>query len=626
MIADFSRSLGHLRDLLIRGDPAFWPELARRARTAAAFEELIALATMRKRGLARGPAPSAEALSVRLALIGAYTTYPLRELVELMLWANGIDAVVWTGEYDNYVSEILDESSPLYAAAPQVVVLMPSVARCRYEGELTDDRSKQEQQVRAHVDRLLGLCESCRDRSKAELILCNYPLPSDFDLGAFRTRTLASDWSFRKAVNLELGLRAPPFVHVCDVEFLSARRGALACRDPRMWFESKQAGSPGLLVEVANELTHLAKSLRSSAKKVLALDLDNTLWGGVIGDDGLDGIELGTTSPRGEAFRAFQSYVASLKKRGVLLAVCSKNDHARAAEVFEKHPEMVLRMNDFAAFAANWNAKSDNLHAIAAELNLGLDSFVFVDDNPAEVEIVRQFAPAVETILLGPDPAYYVSQLADCRWFEPRSVTFEDLGRTDLYRAEGERRALLASVTDMDRYLESLEMRATVKPFRRSDVTRITQLVNKSNQFNLTTRRRTEGEIAAMISEGPTRGFTIRLSDRFGEHGLIAVVICKLAGATMEIDTWVMSCRVLKRQVEEETVNAIMELAASLGAERVRGHYLPTAKNSMVRDLFPRMGFVPSGELPGHLTFEIDPRSYRRKSTRIRTQVNNDDG
>jgi FkbH-like protein len=225
---------------------------------------------------------------------------------------------------------------------------------------------------------------------------------------------------------------------------------------------------------MAREVSHLATSLRRPPKKVLVVDLDNTLWGGTIGDDGVEGIELGTTSARGEAFRAFQSYIASLKRRGVLLAVCSKNDHERAAEAFEKHPEMVLRMDDFVAFKANWSPKSDNLRAIALELNLGIDSLVFADDNPAEIEIVRQFAPEVETIHLGSDPADYVAQLADCRWFEPRSVTREDMERTRQYRVEVERRVLLSSVTDMDAYLSSLDMLGIVKCFCQADVPKAT--------------------------------------------------------------------------------------------------------------------------------------------------------
>jgi FkbH-like protein len=528
---------------------------------------------------------------------------------------------MWTGEFDNYPSEILSPTSPLYAATPNIVVLMPSVARCRYDGALIDERALPAEQVRVHVEELLRLCATCHDRSNAEILLCNYPLPGEHDLGSFRTRTLASNWSFRKAVNLELGLRAPPFVQICDLEFLSARRGALSSSDARGWFESKQLGSPALLVDLARELVHVAISLRKPPRKVLVLDLDNTLWGGVIGDDGLDGIELGSTSPRGEAFRAVQSYVASLKDRGVLLAVCSKNDHARAVEAFEQHPEMVLRMTDFVAFKANWDPKPDNLRAIAAELDLGLDSFVFIDDSPAEIEVVRQFTPEVAAILLGPDPADYVAEIADCRYFEPRAISREDLERTKQYHAEAERKAPRSSFTDMASYLESLEMRCTVRPFSASDVPRIAQLVNKSNQFNPTTRRRTEAEIAAMLAPGPVRGFTVRLADRFGDLGLVAVVIVELHGVSLEIDTWVMSCRVLQRQVEDETMNAIVRLASSLGAESVRGRYLPTERNSMVRDLYPRMGFTPSDQSQAPGVFELDPRTYQPRSTRMQVEA-----
>jgi FkbH-like protein len=231
------------------------------------------------------------------------------------------------------------------------------------------------------------------------------------------------------------------------------------------------------------------------------LDLDNTLWGGVVADDGLEGIEVGDTSPRGEAFKAFQKYIASLKARGILLAVASKNDHAKAAEVFEKHPEMVLRLGDFVSFQANWEPKSDNIRRMAAELNLGLDSFVFVDDNPAEIEIVRQFAPEVATIELGPDPSEYVAQLQDCRLFEPRNITSEDVERTQQYQSEAQRQALSATITDMDAYLASLAMEGEIGGFAPVDIPRLAQLINKSNQFNLTTRRRTEADLLALARD-----------------------------------------------------------------------------------------------------------------------------
>src|SRR5439155_845647 len=236
-------------------------------------------------------------------------------------------------------------------------------------------------------------------------------------------------------------------------------------------------------------------------KKAIVLDLDGTVWGGVIGDDGLEGIEIGTTSPRGEAFRAFQQYIATLRRRGVLLAVCSKNDHATAVEPFERHPDMVLRMTDFAAFKANWQPKSENLRAIASELNLGVDSLVFLDDNPAEIELVRQFVPEVNTLLLGPDPAGYVAQLQDTRWFEPKGITPDDLARADRYRDDARRQELQSSLIDLTAYLESLDMRAIVRKFEPVDVPRISQLINKSNQFNLTTVRRSEAQLHAVMAD-----------------------------------------------------------------------------------------------------------------------------
>jgi len=369
--------------------------------------------------------------------------------------------------------------------------------------------------------------------------------------------------------------------------------GLEKAEDRRGWFESKQPGSPALLAVLASEVARLVAQVRSPMKKVLVLDLDNTLWGGVIGDDGLDGIELGDTSPRGEAFKDFQKYIKSLKDRGVLLAVCSKNDEAKALEPLEKHPEMVLKREDFVAFYANWEPKPENLRRMAAELRLGLDSFVFVDDNPAEVEIIRQFTPEVGRVLLGPDPAEYTAQLQDSRFFEPRQITKEDGVRSEQYYAEAQRKGMESQCADMDSYLASLEMVAEVLPFRSVDLPRITQLIAKSNQFNVTTRRRTEAELTA-ISQNPEYGhFSVRLRDRFGDHGLISVVILHFENGVAEIDTWLMSCRVLKRQVEEVVLNEILRQARVRSCREVRGIYLPTEKNGIVEDLFTKFGFIP---------------------------------
>jgi len=338
----------------------------------------------------------------------------------------------------------------------------------------------------------------------------------------------------------------------------------------------------------------------------------------VIGDDGLDGIEIGDTSPRGEAFKAFQQYLLTLTQRGVLLAVCSKNDHDKAVEPFEKHPEMVLRMKDFVCFKANWQPKSENIRQIARDLNLGLDSLVFIDDNPAEIEIVKQFVPEVNAVLLGPDPSEYAAVLQDARFFEPKNLTPEDLERVSQYKQEAERQEMLASVTDMDAYLQSLAMEGVMREFRPVDVARISQLINKSNQFNLTTRRRTEAEVHAVMADPSCFHFTVRLTDRFGDYGLICVVVCRVDGEEAEIDTWLMSCRVLKRQVEEEVLNQIVRLARQRGCARVRGTYRPTAKNGMVRNHYPNLGFTPALEAEDRLEFVLDTRSYESRPTRIR--------
>lgn len=605
-----------LKSLALSGDAAFWGHLAARSRHATSFSELFFLSTLRKK--AKLHAAESVQPRLRLALIGGYNLYPLHELVEHLLAVRGVACERFLGEYDNFVSEVLDDSSPLYAFKPDIAFILPNGSRCRFSGSLLDAVESQREAAVGAAEHLLDLARTFIARSGAAVILANLALPAELGLGSFRSRTLGADWSFCKAVNLELGLRAPAEVQICDLEFLSARRGITAAEDARAWYESKQLGSPDFLVDVAQELSHLIASRKQGPKKVLVLDLDHTLWGGVIAEDGIEGIELGDSSPRGEAFKAFQKYLLALSERGVLLAVCSKNDHARAVEVFEKHPEMVLRLEHFAAFKANWDPKSDNLQRIADELHLGLDSFVFADDNPAEIEIVRQFQPLVEGVLLGPDPAEFIGRLQAGRHFEPGNVTEEDLGRTAQYRQERRRTELAASVTDMPAYLASLEMRATIKEFDALDLPRIAQLIARSNQFNLTTARRSEAEIQGLLSRPDYRCFTMRLEDRFGDSGLISVVIAKIEDSVLVLDTCLMSCRVLKRQVEDEIMNEIFRLAELAGCARVRGVYLPTAKNGIVAGIYEAFGFVRTEDSAARKEFELEVGKYQVHSTKIR--------
>jgi FkbH-like protein len=606
-----------LHNLLRERNPRFLDVLRLRVAECGSFAEALKLNTLLRKGLKSGAFPK-PSKCLRLAIVGGSSLHPIADLVGLFLSVLGdLQVEMWTGEYDNYTAEILDEGSELYAFEPNVVVLFPSEIRAVYDGALEDSFGEQQATVARMASELLDLCDRAHAKSAAPIVLANFRLSSGFDPGPMRQSSLRFDYGFKKALNAQLGLRCPPHVRICDVEFLANRLGTAASFDPRLWFESKQPYSAELIVSVAREVAHVISSLTNAPKKLAILDLDNTLWGGAVGDDGVEGIEIGTTSPRGEAFRDFQLYLKSLKERGVLLAVASKNDHERAIEPFLNHPEMILQLEDFVSFKASWHPKSDSIREMAIELSLGLDSFVFLDDNPAEVEIVRQFVPEVSGICLGADPSWFRSILENSRLFESSSLTVEDGQRTALYQQEAKRQALKSTVTDMGAYLESLEMVADISPFSVVDAPRISQLINKSNQFNLTTRRRTEAEVLEVISDSMKAHFTIRLSDRFGGHGIIAIVIASIVSSELWVDTWLMSCRVLKRQVEDVTLNEIVRQATDKGCDHVIGKFIPTAKNSMVEHLYPSFGFELKEERQDRTIFSLDIQNYASQPTRI---------
>jgi FkbH-like protein len=600
-----SANLPHLKELIRRADAAVFSLLVAETRRTTQFAPALSLHNLRKRAEAAGLGPVDRA-TLRLAVIGGATLRPLADLVEhFTSMACNAKVEIRVGEYDSYIAEIMDPQSELYAFKPSVILVLPASGRCQYKGTLADPVADQRAQAEAVARDLLDLCKAAADRSGAEVIVCNFALPPHFDPGPMRSSSLGADYSFRKYVNLQMGLHRASSVHICDAEFLANRLGTLRAADDRAWFESKQPYSAEMLVQVAREVAETIASLKRPAKKVLVLDLDNTLWGGVVGDDGVEGIEIGTTSPRGEAFRAFQQHLLALSQRGVLLTVCSKNDHDKAIEPFLSHPEMVLRMGDIVNFKANWEPKSENIRKIAAELNLGLDSLVFVDDNPAEVEIVRQFVPEVTGICLGDDPSLFASMLKDSRLFEVSALTREDLERVSLYKQDAERQQLLGQSTDMDAYLSSLQMVGHVAKFSAVDAPRISQLINKSNQFNLTTVRRTEAQVLEVMLGNAYEAFTMRLTDRFGDHGLILVVVTRVDGEDLLIDTWLMSCRVLKRGVEQETMNEILRLARLRGCRRIVGVYVPTKKNGMVSGLYPSLGFSAAAGEDGRFTLEL---------------------
>ncbi|HEY5301453.1 MAG TPA: HAD-IIIC family phosphatase, partial [Acetobacteraceae bacterium] len=412
-------------------------------------------------------------------------------------------------------------------------------------------------------------------------------------LGSNEHRLAGSRARFIARLNERLrGLAEQEGVDLLALDDRAAQDGIAAWHDPGLWHRSKQEVTPLAAPMYGDLLGRLLAAKQGRSAKCLVLDLDNTVWGGVIGDDGMDGIVIGQGSPLGEAYVAFQDYCRELSRRGVILAVCSKNDEANALEAFDSHPEMVLKRADIACFVANWSDKASNIRQIAHELNIGLDSLVFVDDNPFERNLVRQELPMVAVPEIGDDPTSYASTIADAGYFEALSVTEEDRERTTQYQGNRARDALKSAATDLDSYLRGLEMRLIWRRFDRMGLQRIVQLINKSNQFNLTTRRYTDEDVLAVMDDPAAFGLQLRLTDRFGDNGIIAIVIGRLRGHDVEIDTWLMSCRVLGRQVEPTTLNLIAEQARHLGARRLLGEYIPTKKNAMVKDHYARLGFT----------------------------------
>jgi FkbH-like protein len=327
------------------------------------------------------------------------------------------------------------------------------------------------------------------------------------------------------------------------------------------------------------------------SRRVLVLDLDNTLWGGVIGDDGLEGIALGGDRG-GEAFVEFQAALKALTKRGILLAVASKNDAEVALRPFREHPEMVLREEDIACFVANWAPKSENIRTIAATLNLGLDAFTFLDDNPYERAEVRRALPEVDVPVLPEDPAGFCARLADYPDLEPAGFTEADRARAAQYRARAAAEALRGEAGSLEEYQASLNMQARIAPIAGVDMARVVQLINKTNQFNLTTIRRDRAGLEAFLARPGATGFSVRLADAFADHGLIAVALAEARDGALEIDTLLMSCRVLGRGVEALILAELAAHAEALGCDRVRGRFRPSGRNAMVADLYPRHGFA----------------------------------
>jgi FkbH-like protein len=471
--------------------------------------------------------------------------------------------------------------------------------------------------VDAACESLLEACTQFHARTGADLIVNTIPVPPARPLGNLGAKTPGDPVSVARRFNLALGDRAPGFVHVNDVAYLVERRGLDRWFDSRYWYEAKQPMAFEVVAEYCRNVAAIAGALLGRSKKCLVVDLDNTLWGGVVGDDGLGGIAIGQGDPLGEAYTDFQRYLRRLKERGILLAVSSKNDEGIAKRAFTDHPDMTLGLDDFVAFRANWAPKSENLRIIAHDLDLPLDALVFVDDNPAERAEVAMALPEVTVVPLPEDPAGYIPAVDGARLFEVPRLTAEDASRTSAYHARRASLAARQAATDIDAYLRSLDMRAALQPFDEVSLDRVTQLVNKTNQFNLTTPRVTLAEMRRVMTDPAAVTCTVRLRDRFAAHGLIAIAWGRVDERRLTLDAWLMSCRVLGRGVEQAVFNYLLAAARARDVSAVVGRFRPTGRNALVQGLYPSLGFTPVDGDDGEERWWLDVAAARPIDTCI---------
>jgi FkbH-like protein len=570
---------------------------AARAWAARAVSPLLDYSSLMKlRRFLPGDAPDAHSgRVVRLAILGGPTTIQLRQLIELFLAGEGIAAEIYEAEYGLFRQEILTPGSGLDSFGPEIVLLATGARDVTRLPPLDADAAAVQQFAETELADWMQLWETAKARWNATLIQSNFDPPPDRVFGHYTLRHPAARENYLNRLNGMLAEAAPGYVVLHDLQSLAADAGTGSWFDPRFYYEFKMPCGAECLPGYAHSVVSLLRSILGRSKKVLALDLDNTLWGGVVGDVGPGGIKFGQGSGEGEAFLAFQSYAKELSQRGIVLAVCSKNDPEKAKEPFEKRDDLVLRLSDISAFVANWNNKADNLRVIADRLELGLDSIVFIDDNPAERALVRRFVPQVAVPDLPEDPSGYIAAVARHRYFETTSFTREDSARGRYYFENSRRKELAAGAPDLEAFLSSLRMKMKVEPINDLNIERSTQLINKSNQFNLTTRRYTLAEVRGLVDNPEWRTLTFSLRDELGDNGLISVILSRKQGDALTIDTWIMSCRVLQRGVEQFARNELVDVCRALGCVRLVGTYIPSAKNSLVIDHYAKLGFSPAG-------------------------------
>ena len=548
-------------------------------------------------------------VNIKIAVLGATTTFEVIEQLELFLLKSGFKPIFYTCDYGQHYNVVMFDDEALFNFKPDIVYLHISPESI---DELNKSNKSSKEKAEIELTKMQKIWEKLNTNFNCSVIQDNLEMPVVRSFGNFSLNLTAGSSQTIVLLNQMIAEEANKlsYLNIIDRFYLSSKMGLDLWKDYSLWLSSKYSLSYNAITHLSYTISKIINSLRGKSKKCLVLDLDNTLWGGIIGDVGKEGIDLGRDTSIGQAYLDFHLYIKELKDRGIILAVCSKNEFDTAKSGFD-HPDSVLKFEDFTSFKANWDPKSKNIHEIANEINIGLDSLVFIDDNPVERDIVRkEFGSLVSVPEIGNDVVYYRAILDGADLFTTTSLSSEDMKRNEYYKSNQKREQFLSTFKNYDEYLKSLKMKAEIAPYKNIYLSRISQLINKTNQFNLTTKRMSLQEVEKAMVEKNKISLYARLLDKFGDNGLVAIIQGTILDKEIEIDLWLMSCRVFKRTLEHSLLYSFLQEAKNRNIKIVRGRYMPTKKNHIVSNLYKEMGFLLVAENEGSQIFEIDLDKY----------------
>ncbi len=559
-------------------------------------------------------------LKKRIAVLGGSTTHDIIRMLELFLLNYGIEPEFYESEYAQYWQDAMFDNEELVQFHPDLIYIHTTGRNITFFPDMEDSLQGIEDKLEAQMNHFRVMWEKLENTYHCPVIQNNFEFPFYRILGNRDGYDPHGKTAFIQRLNMEFARYAAQQEHfyIYDIQYESAAFGLDRWTDPSYWHMYKYAMSMQAIPDFAFHLSHIIKAVFGKNKKAFVLDLDNTLWGGIVGDDGPENLEIGQETSMGQVYQEFQGYLKEHKKIGVLLNVDSKNEEENALAGL-KHPEGILKPEDFIVIKANWLPKSQNLTEIASELNIGRDALVFVDDNPAEREIIRQHVPetAVPEMTDGDqvNPDQFIRILDKNAYFEVVTLSEDDKHRNEMYKANAMRKEQEESFGNYSDFLKSLEMEAVIRGFEPVYYSRIAQLTNKSNQFNLTTKRMTQAEVEQMAQDPGYITLYGKLKDKFGDNGVVSLVIGKKNGDTLELILWLMSCRVLKRDMEQAMLDTLVWQSRESGIRKLHGYYYKTAKNAMVKDFYGAMGFQKLSEKDGDSEWEyVIPEKYENKN------------